>query len=132
MLRADLQSSLWSLDTLQEWAWNPLVYVNTSGSAIYGLVARDFAPIDQRLANVASRLTQMPRFFEQARASIDPARVPKIHAEKAIQQNPGLLSIIETMIVPHMDTLTPEERDQLNTAIKIARNAVSDHQIWLE
>ena len=132
MLRADLQSSLWSLDTLQEWAWNPLVYVNTSGSAIYGLVARDFAPIDQRLANVASRLTQMPRFFEQARASIDPARVPKIHAEKAVQQNPGLLSIIETMIVEHTDKLTPEERDQLNTSIEIARNAVNDHQIWLE
>ena len=132
MLRAKLQSSLWSLDTLQEWAWNPLVYVDTSGSAIYGLVARDFAPIDQRLANVASRLTQLPRFFEQARASIDPARVPKIHAEKAVQQNPGLLSIIETMIVPHADKLTPEKRDQLNTSIEIARNAVSDHQIWLE
>jgi len=132
MLRAKLQSSLWSLETLQQWAWNPLVYVNISGSAIYGLVARDFAPIDQRLANATSRLTQMPRFLEQARASIDPTRVPKIHAEKAVQQNPGLLSIIETMIVPHMDKLTPEKRDQLNTSIEIARNAVSEHQIWLE
>jgi len=132
MLRADLQSSLWSLETLQQWAWNPLVYVNISGSAIYGLVARDFAPIDQRFANVASRLAQMPRFLEQARASIEPARVPKIHAEKAIQQNPGLLSIIETMIVPHMDKLAPDDRDHLSTSIETARNAVADHQTWLE
>jgi len=132
MLRAELQSSLWSLDTLQQWAWNPLVYVQTSGSAIYGLVARDFAPIEQRLTNVASRLEQLPRFLEQARASIEPGRVPKIHAEKAVQQNPGLLSIIETMVVPHIDTLTPEGRDRLNAAIELARDAVADHQTWLE
>jgi len=132
MLRAEVQSNLWSLETLQPWAWNPLVYVNISGSAIYGLVARDFSPIDQRLANVTSRLAQMPRFLEQARASIEPGRVPKIHAEKAVQQNPGLLSIIETMIVPHLDTLTQEDQDQLNKSIEIARDAVANHQTWLE
>ena len=132
MLRAELQSSLWSLETLQDWAWNPLVYVNTSGSAIYGLVARDFAPIDERLANVASRLAEMPRFLKQARASIEPERVPKIHAEKAVQQNPGLLSIIDTMIVPHMDTMSPEDRDRLTASIEVAKNAVADHQTWLE
>ena len=132
MLRAELQSSLWSLNTLQQWAWDPLVYVHISGSAIYGLVARGFAPIEQRLANVASRLAQMPRFLEQARASIELERVPKIHAETAVQQNPGLLSIIETMVVPHIDSLTPENRDRLNASIEIARNAVADHQTWLE
>ncbi|MDH3414935.1 MAG: DUF885 domain-containing protein [Gammaproteobacteria bacterium] len=132
MLRAELQSSLWSLDELQQWAWDPLVYVRISGNAIYGLVARDFAPIEQRLANVASRLAQMPRFLEQARASIEFERVPKIHAETAVQQNPGLLSIIETMIVPHIDTLAPESRDRLNASIETARGAVAEHQSWLE
>jgi uncharacterized protein (DUF885 family) len=132
MLRAELQSSLWLLDTLQQWAWDPLVYVRISGSAIYGLVARDFAPIEQRLANVASRLAQMPRFLEQARAAIEPERVPKIHAETAVQQNPGLLSIIETMVVPHIDTLAPESRDRLNASIETARDAVAEHQTWLE
>ncbi len=132
MLRAKLRSKLWSLDALQQWAWDPLVYVRISGNAIYGLVARDFAPVEQRLANVASRLAQMPRFLEQARASIQPERVPKIHAETAVQQNPGLLSIIETMVVPHIDALTPESRDRLNASIKIASDAVTDHQTWLE
>ncbi len=132
MLRAKLRSKLWSLDALQQWAWDPLVYVRISGNAIYGLVARDFAPVEQRLANVASRLAQMPRFLEQARASIQPERVPKIHAETAVQQNPGLLSIIETMVVPHIDALTPESRDRLNASIKIASDSVTDHQTWLE
>ena len=49
-----------------------------------------------------------------------------------MQQNPGLLSIIETMVVPRIDSLTPESRDRLNASIETARDAVSEHQTWLE
>jgi hypothetical protein len=56
LLLHEVESSLWSLDVLQEWAWNPLYYVNLSGSAIYGLLARDFASIETRLVNATSRL----------------------------------------------------------------------------
>ena len=132
LLGNEVESEIWALETLQEWAWNPLEYVSLSGSAVYGLVARDFAPLEQRLAAAASRLEQMPRFLEQARASIQPERVPKIHAETAIQQNPGLVSIIETMIIPDIDKLTPETRAKLTAAIEIAEDAIVDHQTWLE
>jgi uncharacterized protein (DUF885 family) len=132
LLLHEIESSIWSVETLQEWAWNPLYYVNISGSAIYGLLARDFAPIATRLISATSRLEQIPRFLEQARASIEPARVPKIHAETAVAQNPGLSSIIDTMIVPQMDVLTSEQHARLNAAIEIAKNAVAEHQTWLE
>ena len=132
ILRNQLESDLWAMDELQEWAWNPLYYVDLSGSAIYGLVARDFAPIDQRLANVATRLEQMPRFLEQARASLAPERVPKIHAETAVRQNPGLASIIDTMVIPKMGVLSDAGRKRLNVAIELAKRAVADHQTWLE
>ena len=132
LLRAEIESSLWAIDTLQEWAWNPLVYVNLSGSSIYGLLARDFAPLEKRLLSAASRLEQLPRFLGQVRDALEPARVPKIHAETAIQQNVGLVSIIDAMIVPVMDSLTPATRDRLATAIEIAKDAIADHQTWLE
>ncbi len=132
ILHNDIESSIWSADTLQEWAWNPLIYINISGSSVYGLVARDFAPLEIRLANAASRLEQMPRFMQQARDSIQAARVPKIHAETAIKQNLGLVSIIETMIVPQMDELTPATRERLMAAIETAKDAVAVHQSWLE
>ncbi|MDH3577695.1 MAG: DUF885 domain-containing protein [Gammaproteobacteria bacterium] len=132
LLMHEIESSLWALDELQEWAWNPLYYVNLAGSAIYGLVARDFAPIESRLLNATSRLEQVPRFLAQARASMHPARVPKIHAETAVQQNPGLVSIVESMIVPAMSTLSPAQQQRLNAAIEAAKNAVAEHQTWLE
>ena len=132
LLAHEVESNIWSLETLQEWAWNPLYYVNLSGSSIYGLMARDFAPINERLMNAAARLEQMPRFLEQARASLQPERVPTVHAETAVQQNPGLVSIIETMIVPAMDGLPAEDRQRLEAAIETAKDAVAAHQTWLE
>ena len=132
LLGNEIESSIWEYETLQEWAWNPLVYVNISGNSIYGLVARDFAPLEERLADVTSRLEQLPRFFEQARASIQPNRVPKIHAETAVQQNPGLASVIETMVVPHLSELTPAAREDLEAAIETAKDAIAAHQNWLE
>jgi len=132
VLESNLDENIWHLETLQEWAWNPLVYVNTAGSAVYGLVARDFAPLEERLDNAAARLEQMPRFLQQARASIQPVRVPKIHAETAIQQNPGLNSIIENMIMPDIDALTPKTRRRLLAAIETAKDAIAVHQTWLE
>jgi uncharacterized protein (DUF885 family) len=132
LLNASLQSRLWRIDTLQEWAWNPLVYVRLSGNAIYGLVARDFAPLEDRLSSAAARLEQLPRFFEQVRTVIEPPRVPKIHAETAVNQNQGLLSIIDTMVVPEMGELTAAMRSRLEAAIEVARDAIAEQQSWLE
>ena len=132
LLRNELESRIWSIESLQEWAWNPLYYVNISGNAIYGLVAREFAPLDTRLANAAARLEQLPQFLTQARSSIQPARVPKIHAETAIQQNQGLVSIIDTMIVPRLPEVSAATRARLGSAIETARNAIAVHQNWLE
>ena len=132
LLLHEIESSIWSAEQLQEWAWNPLYYVDKSGGSIYSLLSRDYAPMEQRLMSAASRLEQIPRFLEQARGELQPARVPKIHAETAVQQNPGLNSIIDMMIIPRMDVLNAEQKARLNAAIETAKNAVADHQTWLE
>ena len=132
LLLHNVESGIWSTETLQEWAWNPLYYIQLSGSGIYGLLARDFAPIEQRLESAASRLEQLPRFLEQSRGQLVPERVPAIHAETAVAQNQGLGSIIDNMILPHMDTAPGDLRERLSAAIETARDAIADHQTWLE
>lgn len=132
LLLHEMESSIWSIEILQEWAWNPLYYINISGSSVYSLLSRDFAPLDERLMSAASRLEQIPRFLEQARGELVADRVPKIHTETAIAQNEGLNSIIENMIVPQMAVLSSEQQERLNAAIETARNALADHQTWLE
>lgn len=92
LLENQLAYALWRDAELQEWAWNPLVYTQLTGNALYGLMARNFAPIAQRLQHATARLQAMPALFEQIRETLQPKRVPKVHAETALRQNRGLLS----------------------------------------
>lgn len=132
LLKHGLEGSLWRLETLKEWAWNPLVYTRLSGGAIYNLMARDFAPLTTRLEHAADRLEQFPRLFRQIRATLDPKRVPQIHAETAIKQNRGVLSILDNMVKPNLSELREEHRDRLKKAMSVAITAVEKHQKWLE
>ena len=127
-----LRSGIWRIEELQEWSWNPLRYTGLAGGAIYSLMAREFAPVEERLMNVADRLEQFPRMYAQIRETIIPERVPKIHAETAVKQNKGVLSILDNLVVPQKNKLKKRYRKQLNKAIETARKENAKHQKWLE
>jgi uncharacterized protein (DUF885 family) len=127
-----LRASLWHQDVLQEWAWNPLVYTRLAGNAIYGLLSRDFAPLEDRLICVADRLEQYPRLLAQVRSTLQQGRVPKIHADTAVSQNRGILSMLDNMVEPYLDRLSAVRRERLVQALATAREAVKGHQEWLE
>ena len=127
-----LRSGIWRIEELQEWSWNPLRYTGLAGGAIYSLMAREFAPVEERLMNVADRLEQFPRMYAQIRETIIPERVPKIHAETAVKQNKGVLSILDNLVVPQKNKLKKRHRKQLNKAIETARKENAKHQKWLE
>lgn len=131
LLLSELDSRIWSLEVLEEWAWNPVLYVGLAGSSLYALLARDFAPLDERLDDAASRLEQFPRFFEEVRGELQPERVPEVHAQTALAQNQGINSIIDTMIVPRLGELPPELAQRLESAIATARGALTEQQVWL-
>jgi len=132
MLAHRLRAELWHLEQLQEWAWNPTFYTGLAGGAVYNLMAREFAPLPERLSSAASRLEQFPRLTEQIRQILDPPRVPRIHAETAARQNPGIISILDNTIQPHVAGLPPADRRRLRQALRAARSAIETHQRWLQ
>lgn len=132
LLRNQLQSDIWTIEVLQDWAWDPQVYSSLTGNAIYGLMARDFAPLPQRIAAATARMEQLPALLAQARANLDPARVPKIHAETVARQNAGLLEIVETFITPHLGELPAADAARTRAAIATLKQAVAEHQRWLD
>ena len=132
LLAHHLRKRLWQLERLEEWAWNPLVYTRLAGNSVYGLMARDFAPLEQRLKSVSARLEQFPRLYRQIRETLVPQRVPAVHAETAVKQNRGLLSILDNMVRPHVRQLPEEAGDRLVRAMQTAAAAVEEHQKWLE
>ena len=132
LLLHELQSDRWRLQTLQDWRWNPLVYTRIAGDALYNLLARDFAPAPERLRNLGKRLDEIPRFLAQVREVLDPARVPKVHAETASKQNAGLKAMLDGEIAAQIATLPQADQEVLRASLAKARSAVSQHQIWLD
>ncbi|MCD7099674.1 DUF885 domain-containing protein [Stenotrophomonas sp. MMGLT7] len=132
ILRNQLQSDIWNSEVLQGWAWDPQVYNGLAGSAIYGLMAREFAPLPERLKSATARIEKIPRIFAQARENLDPARVPKIHAETVAKQNAGILSIVDTFITPHIGELPQADAERLRAAIEGLKQAVAEQQTWLD
>jgi uncharacterized protein (DUF885 family) len=132
LLAHSLDAGIFRIEELQEWAWNPLNYTQLSGNAVYSLMAREFAPLPDRLNSVTSRLQQLPRLLEQVRGTLQPARVPEIHAQTAVRQNRGVLSTIKEMVEPNLGSLPDQDRKALEAAIAQARAAIDQHQKWLE
>ncbi len=132
ILRNQLQYDIWTAETLQSWAWDPQVYNNVAGGAIYGLMAREFAPLPERLKSATARMQKIPALLAQARENLDPARVPKVHAETVAKQNAGILSIVDTFITPNLKDLPEADRAQADAAIDGLKKAVAEHQAWLD
>jgi uncharacterized protein (DUF885 family) len=132
LLESELQYQVWRVEELAEWRWNPLVYTDLTGNSVYLLLARDFAPLPDRLRSVGARLAELPRFLSQVRETLVPARVPRIYAETAIKQNTGMLTLIDQLVLPQLGVLPNADQVTLRTAIAHARTAIAQHQIWLE
>jgi uncharacterized protein (DUF885 family) len=132
LLEHDLRFTTWSIRVLKEWSWNPLGYIEIAGNSLYTLLAREFAPLETRLESTAGRLEQFPRFLREVRSTLVVDRVPRIHAETAVKQNRGVLSMLDLHVKPRIGALTPALRDRLERAMTTARAAIEEQQTWLE
>ncbi len=132
ILRNQLRSDIWNINTFQSWAWDPQVYNGLAGGAIYNVMARDFAPMPQRLKSATARMEKIPGIFLQMRANLDPARAPRIHAETVAKQNAGVLSLVDEFITPNAGQLAGADRQRLDAAVAGLRKAVADQQAWLD
>jgi len=132
ILRNQLQYDVWGSETLESWAWDPQVYSSLAGSAVYGLMAREFAPLPERINSAVARMEKLPGLLAQARENLDPARVPRVHAQTAAKQNSGILSIVDAFITPNLKELPSADRARAEKATVALQAAVAKHQQWLD
>ena len=90
VLGNDLARRLFEIEELREHTWNPLLA--NPGQALYMLLARDYAPLPDRLRSLAGRLAAVPDSLAAARAAL--GRMPKVHLETAIAQFGGTIGLV--------------------------------------
>jgi uncharacterized protein (DUF885 family) len=126
MMADSVARRVFELDELAEPAWNPLLA--NPGRAIYHLLARDFAPLPDRLASVAGRLAEVPRVLAEARRQLGP--MPRVHIETAIGQFDGTIALVSKQIDAALSA-EPGCEPQLTKVRPAALDALAEHRGWL-
>jgi len=138
LLLSELTALAFDETDLREEAWDPLGYVYLLGGGLFPILARDFAPLETRLASVAARLEGIPAVCAAARAVLGslPGRPPsRLHTEMAIKQLPGIVALAEDAVAqadaaagrPEVAAMLP----RLRAAAETARGAVDSFEAWL-
>jgi uncharacterized protein (DUF885 family) len=129
LLKDQIDYQIFSLEELKEWEWNPLVYNQSLANSIYLLVARDFAPADQRIPNLRKRLEAIPAVIAQAKVNLKHS--PKIHTETAIEQTQGAISLVREGLSPLVNQ-APQVAKDLGPIQEKTAKALEDYKAWLQ
>ena len=127
ILANELTRLRFGMDMLREHQWNPMIA--NPGRAIYLLLARDFAPLPDRLRSVAHRLDGVPESLAASRAVL--AAMPQVHIETALIQFAGT----RRLITDELGRLAQDPdgpRRELSRAVPPALEAIDEHTRWLE
>ncbi|MET0417776.1 MAG: DUF885 domain-containing protein [Actinoplanes sp.] len=127
ILSAGVERRLFELTAVREHEWNPLVH--NPGPLLHALIARPFAPADERLASLGGRLAAIPDALATARAVL--RDVPRVHAETAVGQFAGAAALIRDE-VPALLAEAPGMRAAVDPAAAAALAALDEFHGWLQ
>jgi len=126
MMADSVARRAFELDELREHTWNPLQA--NPGKAIYQLLARDFAPLPDRLGSVAGRLAAIPAVLAEARRQLGP--MPRVHLETAVSQFGGTITLVSDQVDAALEA-APQCAARLGQVRPAALEALAEHRAWL-
>src|SRR5215813_12651238 len=129
ILKENTDYQIFRAEELKEPEWNPLVYMQSLANSLYLLIARDFAPPEQRIPSLRQRLEGIPRVISQAKANLQ--HPPRVHTETAIEQTQGAINLVREGLAPLLDR-APQMKKDLAPVQKKTATALEDYKKWLQ
>src|SRR6185369_6046585 len=132
LLLGELAAYRFGETELREDTWSPLEWVYMLGDGLFTLIAREFAPLAERLASVAGRLEGIPAVLDAARTLLGSGERPvaRLHTEKAIAQWAGIAELVGDALAEGEraaaagDAAVAEVMPRLRAAADAARSAL--------
>lgn len=132
MLDFGIRSQLLELEEVRRWARDPRLYTGTLAGGLAALAQRDFAPVEERVRNLASRMEAASELLAAARSNL--RNPPRLWTELAIQETLGLVSYLETDLPAALAAQAGGRPDhaRLSAASERLATALTGHAEWLE
>ena len=125
----NLRRVIFDTETIRTWERRSFA-MDAVGDGLFGLFARDFAPLRERLESITDRLAAVPSFLDQHRTR---AAVPQVRLWQQLEiESAGELPGFVDEIVAAGDDLPDAERRRLETAGAGAKAAIGEYREWLE
>jgi len=129
ILKENVEGEIFSLEELKSAEWNPLVYNQSLANALYLLIAREFAPAEERIPNIRKRMEGIPQVIAQAKANLK--NPPSIYTETAIEQIGGAVTFVREGLNPVLDR-APEMKKELAPLQEKTAVALENYKKWLQ
>ncbi|WP_435121671.1 DUF885 domain-containing protein [Micromonospora tulbaghiae] len=126
LLTSLVDRGLFEATEIRTHEWDPLRH--NPGPLLHALLARPFAPAEERLTSLAGRLSAVPDALSTARATL--RDMPRVHAETAVGQFTGTAALIRDE-VPGLLAEAPALRDRVGPAATEAIAALEEFVAWL-
>ncbi|SCF36467.1 Uncharacterized conserved protein, DUF885 familyt [Micromonospora viridifaciens] len=126
LLSSLVDRELFEATEIRAHEWDPLRH--NPGPLLHALLARPFAPAEERLASLAGRLAAVPDALATARATL--RDMPRIHAETAVGQFTGTAALIRDEL-PGVLAEAPGMFDRVEPAATAAIAALEEFVAWL-
>jgi uncharacterized protein (DUF885 family) len=130
-----IRAELLELEQVRGWQRNPVLYnqLMVDGAAL--LVERQFAPLEQRIADLIARLGQYPAVIRAARKNLKD--VPAAWTELAVKKTRGHLSFLREDVPAALSSqgyerLGPALRGRWALARREALGELEQFAVWLE
>ncbi len=102
------------------------------GSAFFGMITRDYAPLEKRIDAIVSRLEKVPKYLQEFRSRFENTKPVKLWTEVAIEsanQMPGLFQFVVAIAKGKV----PEQLHQrLVKAVENFTQPFQKHMEWLQ
>ncbi len=125
ILTSMVDGRLFELTEVRSHEWDPLPH--NPGRLLHGLIARPFAPVEQRLESLAGRLERIPDALAVARGVLRDC--PRLHLETAVTQFSGAASLVREE-VPRLLEQAPALSARVRPLADRAAEALSAFSDW--
>ncbi len=129
LLEAGLNLNLFQLEELRTYE-SDVDFGGYIGMSLFPLFTRDFAPFEDRMASIASRLEGVPVAFEQLKRLI--TKPVNLWTKTALQSIQGIPALIQLIVSVAEQKMTGEGLERLKKAGETATNTLNEAKVWLE
>jgi uncharacterized protein (DUF885 family) len=133
ILDGQIRAELLELELLETWRRNPMQYVSLPGSAVDGLMKRNFAPPAERLRSIISRLQGVPVMLSAMRENV--TNPPRELTDLAFRIAHGSVGFFRRDIASWAKAAAGQEASllrQFERANNAAANAMEEAATWLD